>query len=79
MFFYDLLIVIVKFLRQPPEVLSKNTFSTEHLQMTASAFLQKDTGKLKESQANERTKKIHTRRKKAKYGTEESKLKCQLL
>ena len=47
-------------------VLYKNTFSTEHLQTTASEFLQKDIDKCKECQTNERTKKIHLQRKKRK-------------
>ena len=52
------------FQKQPPEVLYKNTFSTEHLQTTASEFLQKDIDKFKECQTNESTKKIHLRKKK---------------
>ena len=38
------------FQKQPPEVLYKNTFSTEHLQMTASEFPQNDLDKCKERQ-----------------------------
>ena len=57
----------------------KNTFSTDHLQTTASEFLQKDIDKFIECQTNERTKEIHIRRKKAKHGTEGNELKCQLL
>ena len=60
------------FQKQPPELLSKNAFSTEHLQTTASEFLQKDIDKFIECQTNESTKKIHIQRKKAKYGTEET-------
>ena len=67
------------FQKQPPELLSKSTFSTEHLQTTASEFLQKDIDKFIECQTNESTKKIHIQRKKAKYGTEGNELKCQLL
>ena len=55
---------------------SKNTFSTEHLQATASEFLQKDIDKFIDCQTNESTKKIHIRRKKAKHGTERNELKC---
>ena len=47
--------------------------------MTASEFLQKDIDKFIECQTNKSTKKIHIQRKKAKYGTEGNKLKCQLL
>ena len=54
------------FLKQPPEVLSKNTFSTKHLQTTASEILEKDIGKFKKCQINESAKKIHTLRKKSK-------------
>ena len=60
-------------------MLSKNTFSTEHLQTTAFEFLQNDIGKFIDCQTNEKTKKIHIRRKKAKHGTERNELKCQLL
>ena len=60
-------------------MLYKNTFSTEHLQTTASEFLQKDINKCNECQTNERTKEIHLRRKKGKHGTEGNELKCQLL
>ena len=67
------------FQNQPPEVLCKNTFTTEHLNTTAFEFLQKDNDKFKECQTNESTKKIHLWRKKAKHGTEEKELKCQLL
>ena len=56
-----------------------NTFSTEHLQTTASEFLQKDNDKFIDCQTNESTKKIHIWRKKAKHGTERNELKCQLL
>ena len=76
MFFHDLLTVTVKFLKQPPEVLSKNTFSTEHLQTIASEFLLKDIDKFKKCQTNESTKKIHIWRKRAKHGTGENELKC---
>ena len=67
------------FLEQPPAVLSKNTFSTKHLQMTASDILEKDIGKFKKCQINKSAKKIHTLRKKAKHGTAGNKLKCLLL
>ena len=40
-------------------MLSKNTISTEHLQATASEFLQKDNDKFTDCQTNESTKKIH--------------------
>ena len=59
-------------------MISKNTFLTEHLQATASEFVQKDIDKFKERQTKESTKKIHIRRKKANHGTEGNKLKCQL-
>ena len=52
------------------EWLSKNTFSTEHLQTTASEFLQKDIDKFIDCQTNESTEKIHIWRKKGKHGTE---------
>ena len=52
------------FQKQPPEVLYKNTFSTEHLQTTASEFLQKDIDKFIDCQTNKSTKKIHIWRKK---------------
>ena len=74
MFFCDILLLQRSFLKQPPELLSKNTFSTEHLQATASEFLQKDIDRFIEFQTNENTK-IHTRRKKAKHGTEGNELK----
>ena len=51
-------------------MLSKNTFSTEHVQKTASEFLQKDIDKFIDCQTNESTKRIHIWRKKAKHGTE---------
>ena len=51
-------------------MLSKNTFSTEHVQETASEFLQKDIDKFIDCQTNESTKRIHIWRKKAKYGAE---------
>ena len=60
-------------------MLSKNTFSTEHLQTTASEFLQKDIDKFIGCQTKESTKKIHAWRKKVKHGTEGNELKCQLL
>ena len=60
-------------------MLYKNTFPTEHLQTTASEFLQKDIDKFKDCQTNESTKKIDIWRKKAKHETERNKLKCQLL
>ena len=47
-------------------MLSKTTFSTEHLQTTASEFLQKDIDKFIDCQANESTKKIHAWREKNK-------------
>ena len=78
MFFYILFIVMWSFQKQPPEVLSKNTFLTENLQTTASEFLQKDIDKFKECQTNESTKKILLRRKKGKHGTQGNELKCQL-
>ena len=59
--------------------ISKDIFSTEHLQTTASEFLQKYIDKFKECQTNESTKKIQLRSKKGKHGTEGSELKCQLL
>ena len=40
-------------------MLYKDTFSTEHAQVTASEFLQKDIDKFEECQTNESTKKIH--------------------
>ena len=43
--------------------LSKNTFSTEYLQTTASEFLQKDIDKFIDYQTNESTKAIHVWRK----------------
>ena len=52
------------FPKQPPEMLYKNTFSTEHLQTTGSDFLQKDIDKCKECQTNASTRKIHLQRKK---------------
>ena len=64
------------FQNQPPEVLCKNTFTTEHLNITAFEFLEKDNDKFKDYQTNESTKKIHLRRKKAKHGTEGKELKC---
>ena len=48
-------------------MLYKNAFPTEHLQTTASEFLQKDNDKLKKYQTNESTKKIQ---KKGNHGTE---------
>ena len=49
-------------------MLYKNTFSTEHLQTTASntdsEFLQKDIDKCKECQTSKSTKKIHLREEK---------------
>ena len=51
-----------------------NTFSTEHLQTTASEFLQKDIDKFIDCQTNESRKKIHIWRKKAKHRTERNKL-----
>ena len=51
-------------------MLSKNTFSTEHLQTTASEFLQKDIDKFIDCQTNKSTKKIHVWRKKAKHERE---------
>ena len=45
-------------------MLSKNTFSTEHLQTTASEFLLKDIDKFIDCQTNESTKMIHIWRKK---------------
>ena len=60
-------------------MLSKNAFPTEHLQTTASEFLQKDIDKFIDCQTNESTKKIHVWRKKAKHGTERNELECQLL
>ena len=60
-------------------MLRKNTFSIEHIQATASEFLQKDIDKFKECQTSESTKKIHLQRKKAKHGTEGKEIKCQLL
>ena len=60
-------------------MISKNTFSTEHHQTAASAFLQKNIDKFKECQTNKRTKKIHIWRKKAKHGAEGNELQCQLL
>ena len=57
-------------MKQPPGLLSKNTFSTEQLQATASEFLKKDIDKFIDCQTNESTKKIHIWRKKAKHGTE---------
>ena len=47
-------------------MLNKSTFSTEHPQMTASEFPQKDIDKCKECQTKESTKKIHLRRRKRK-------------
>ena len=47
-------------------MLYKNTLSKEHLQTTASEFLQKDSNKFKECQTNESTKKIYLRGKKRK-------------
>ena len=44
----------------------KNTFSTEHLQKTASEFLPKDIDKFKECQTNEITKKDSFTEKKRK-------------
>ena len=46
--------------------ISKDIFSTEHLQTTASEFLQKYIDKFKECQTNESTKKIQARSKKGK-------------
>ena len=59
-------------------MLSKNTFSTEHLQTTASEFLQKDIDKFIDCQTNESTKKIHIWRKKAKRGTERNGTQIQV-
>ena len=67
----------MKFLE--PELLSKSNFSTEHLQTTASEFLQKDIDKFLNCQTNESTKKIHVWRKKAKHEAERNELKWQLL
>ena len=47
-------------------MLSKNIFSTEHLQTTTSEFLQKDIDKFIDCQANESTKKTHICKKKSK-------------
>ena len=59
--------------------ISKNTFSTEHLQTTAFEFLQKDIDKFNECQTNESAKKIHLRRKKGKHETVGNELKCHSL
>ena len=47
-------------------MLSKNTFSTEQFQATASEFLQKDTDKSKECQTNETYQKESYTEKKSK-------------
>ena len=54
-------------------MLSKNTFSTEHIQTTASEFLQKDIDKFIDCQTIESTKKIHVWRKKNKAWNREKK------
>ena len=57
----------------------KITFSTEHLQTTASEFLLKDIDKFKELYTNESTKKDSFKKKKGKHRTEGNELKCHLL
>ena len=59
--------------------ISKDIFSTEHLQRTISEFLQKYIDRFKECKTNESPKKIQLRSKKGKHETEGNELKCLLV